>query len=466
MVDQRKIRCSKCSKLLMVDSRPQEFRVKCPGCQAILRVPGSAGAAPVQRPGAVGNDATEMFEEPTLPTPVQRPGNQRAPRQPVAPADDWLTSSVPAARSAGSGNLRPLAMQKKSNAGRGGIPKIAIGVIACLVAIPLALGGIVGIRALSSKLAASRNAESKASVPPGPSPGSGTSAPSAVPSIAVAFPDLGPAQKTLSSGVVLHFVRLRGSPAIPGSRTSMQVYIPPGDHQPQSLPCILVAPAGTPMLHGAELLSSDDYHDETLPYAEAGMVVIKYSLDGHTPEPPGVSDEAQMILMSQSYPAFKAAGAGVENGKAATDYALAKLAMVDPKRIYSAGHSSAGNVSLLLAASDSRITRCVAYAAAYDFESRMGDAVDDSSVQQFFPGIKAFVQQTSPMNRISDLHCPVMVFHARDDNNVPYTDAETFVARMQQSGKDIKFVNANSGGHYSPMISEGIPNALTWLKNP
>lgn len=455
MTDQRTIRCSRCSKLLKVDSRPQDFRVKCPGCEAILRIPGgSASNSPTPQ-----SDAEDLFSQPSVTKPAQRPAGH-------APSNDWLASSLPAASMPAPRNVRSIASNKNKGGSRISMPMVVGIAIACVVVILISVAGIVGIRSLASKPDAPPTPETQANLPPPVAvvPSSQTPAIGAQPN--ATYPELGPVQTVLPAGVKLHFVRLTGRPGVPGSRTTMQIYIPAGEHQPQSLPCILVAPAGTPMLHGASIDSDNDYYDETLPYAMAGMVVISYSLDGHVPDAPSVSEDARVMLISQAYPEFKASGGGVENGRAAIDFALAKLSMVDPNRIYCAGHSSAGNVSLLLAASDSRINRCVAYAAAYDVQARLGEAADDASMQAIFPGIKIFVQQTSPTNRIPDINCPVLVFHARDDDNVPFTDAEQFVKRMQQAGKDVKLVTANRGGHYSPMINDGIPAAVNWLKTP
>lgn len=75
-------------------------------------------------------------------------------------------------------------------------------------------------------------------------------------------------------------------------------------------------------------------------------------------------------------------------------------------------------------------------------------------------GVVGFVAK----NFASKIVSPVMAFQARDDDNVPYSDAETFIAKMKQDGKDIHFVEARHGGHYNSTISSGIPTAIEWLK--
>jgi hypothetical protein len=91
------------------------------------------------------------------------------------------------------------------------------------------------------------------------------------------FPQRPTFQPSFPSGVQLARTRLTGSG--PGEQTQMNIYLPAGEHAARSLGCVLVAPAGTNLLVGNSL-DGDDYHDETLPYAEAGFVTIQYSLDG------------------------------------------------------------------------------------------------------------------------------------------------------------------------------------------
>jgi len=64
---------------------------------------------------------------------------------------------------------------------------------------------------------------------------------------------------------------------------------------------------------------------------------------------------------------------------------------------------------------------------------------------------------------ISAKECPLMVFHTRDDNNVPFQDAVRFVDAAKLAGRQLVFVTTDHGGHYQLMIDEGIPGAIRWL---
>ena len=217
------------------------------------------------------------------------------------------------------------------------------------------------------------------------------------------------------------------------------------------------------MLHGANVEDSE-YLDETLPYAEAGMVVIHYSIDGAVPEHIDQNNQdAYMTAIRGAYPLFKKSAAGTVNGRNALDFAIHQLPMVDPNRIYTAGHSSAGALSLLLAAYEPRVNRCIAYAAAYDLESRMLEMTSDPGIRSLLPGIKSFIKSTSPKNHIDRIKCPVFIFHARDDSNVPFADAKTFVANLSAINSSVTFNETSRGEHYQSMISEGIPTAINWL---
>lgn len=275
-----------------------------------------------------------------------------------------------------------------------------------------------------------------------------------------AFPELGTPVQRLSGGETVYFVECgrvpQPSPG-PGTQMKMRVYLPAGDHERGSIGCVLVGPAGTNLLVGNDM-DADDYHDETLPYAQAGMAVIFYSLDGGVADLETASD-AEFL---NGYRQFKAACAGVVNGRNALEFALARLPQVDPEKIYCAGHSSAGTLSLLLAQHEPRIRRCIAYAPATDVELRLGDLLRHPS-SRIFDGLGDFLHRSSPKTHTAKFQCPVFLFHARDDGNEPFTTTQSFHQRLQAAGKNATFVTAPRGGHYQSMIDPGIPQAINWL---
>ncbi len=76
-------------------------------------------------------------------------------------------------------------------------------------------------------------------------------------------------------------------------------------------------------------LDEGDYFDETLPYAEAGMVVVSYSIDG-----PMGEDEDDV---GAAYEQFRAAGAGSPTEPSPCGWRGKKLPFVNPDKIFSAG---------------------------------------------------------------------------------------------------------------------------------
>lgn len=251
----------------------------------------------------------------------------------------------------------------------------------------------------------------------------------------------------------------------PGSAMSLRVYLPPGGEEPKSLPCVLVAPAGTNLLSGAGLepLDEDAYHDETLPYAEAGIVAVLYSIDGESPEESG-GEEAQGEEMKVAYAAFEKAGAGTLNGRIALEFVRSRLPMVDENRIYSAGHSSAATLALLLAAHEPRLRGCLAYAPAVDIEAHFSDLIDTPFVELTLPGIRHFAKRSSPLTHAGRITAPVFLFFADDDEMIEAGSYRPFVDKLRTSNPQVTLKTVPEGGHYGAMISEGIPAGIEWIR--
>lgn len=242
-------------------------------------------------------------------------------------------------------------------------------------------------------------------------------------------------------------------PGPPGESRTLGIYLPPNPGT-RKLPCVVIAPAGTRLFHGIGVGEGDS--PEHLPYVRAGYAVVTYSLDGELDEQK--LDNNRAVQRAQS--AFIAAEGGVNNGKSAITYALSRL-HVDPKRIIVAGHSSAATVALQLAAADPRVTACIAYAPCTDLEARLSEALP--LLELINPGARAFYTSRSPKNNLEKLRCPVFLFHARDDSNVPFSDSDRFVQALQRAGGKVTFATADTGDHYESMIREGIPAAQKWL---
>ena len=269
------------------------------------------------------------------------------------------------------------------------------------------------------------------------------------------LPNLGSA-RSIRPGVDFREVRLPVARDEPGYASKLYIYVPKGHHPPKSLPCIFIAPAGAIAFAGMELGSEDQ--SEHIPYAAAGFVVVAYEIDGNIPDTDTATD-AEILQAAQRY---WAAGAGIVNARNAIDFALAKIPEVDPSRLFTAGHSSAGVQSLLLAENDSRIKGCIAYAPVVDLELRVSDVLPlyRCAIKDF----DVLLKLASPRAGESRLHCPVFLFHALDDDVVPVSESTGLADRLQRDGRSVELKTASSGGHYDSMISQGIPSGITWLK--
>jgi dienelactone hydrolase len=277
---------------------------------------------------------------------------------------------------------------------------------------------------------------------------------------APAFPERADADRNeLEPGVLQYVIGIGedegGFYDKPGHGGYMYLYLPPGEHAPKSLPCVLIAPAGSTLLAGMDLGEGDE--DKHKPYVKAGCAVLSYELDGPC------YDDTDTTEMRDAYEAFRKSRAGLVNARNALEYVLAKVPEVDPARIYAAGHSSAATHALLFAAHESRLAGVIAYAPATDLPKRMGPQMP--LFRFILPGLVDFVTQSSPSTHLASLKRPTFLFHAEDDSNCPIADTRAFADKLKQQGTDVKLVTVATGDHYDSMINQGIPAAIQWLRD-
>ncbi|WP_422928150.1 prolyl oligopeptidase family serine peptidase [Singulisphaera sp. PoT] len=267
------------------------------------------------------------------------------------------------------------------------------------------------------------------------------------------LPELGSGIE-IEPGIQLHEVHLPGGTQ-PGHSGKIWAYLPSGEHAPRSLPCVMITGAGSNLLTGMELGDGD--RPEHLPYVRAGFAVVAYELDGMLRDRENINEAELGACMNK----FLAARAGLVNAHVAIEFALSKVPQIDPERIYTAGHSSAGTMSLLFAENEPRLKGCIAFAAPVDLEARFGP----EAVQEFKQvGFGDLAIKYSPKYGEAKLQCPVYLFHARDDSNVPVSQSEDCMRRLEQLGKTVVLDIVETGNHYDSMIAEGIPRAIAWLR--
>lgn len=239
-----------------------------------------------------------------------------------------------------------------------------------------------------------------------------------------------------------------------GGASKLWVYLP--EAATGKLPCILIAPAGSPLVFGMKLADGDQ--SEHLPYVLQGYAVVAYEISG--PENKNLPDQQQISAVRQ----FKEAEGGIANARDALDYALARIPNIDPNRIYVAGHSSAATLALQVAENEPRIHGCIAYAPVCDLSNRPGDGVI-SELDGSVPGFRALMERINPITHAANLRCPLFLFHADDDRNVPTSDVARFYDDVRKTNKNVTFARVPTGGHYDSMLRQGIPQAIRWLKS-
>ncbi|HEX4607296.1 MAG TPA: prolyl oligopeptidase family serine peptidase [Urbifossiella sp.] len=222
------------------------------------------------------------------------------------------------------------------------------------------------------------------------------------------------------------------------------------------LSLVLVPPAGSTLVAGMDL--SDGDRVEHYPYVRAGFAVGSFEIDGHVPDAQSRSDAAVL----KGARAFRDARAGLTNAKAALDYLLAKSPDVDPNRVFIAGHSSAATLALLVAEHEPRIKGCVSYCGVSDVESRVAPFIPQ--LDRAIPGYRDFIRFSSPKTHAEKLTCPVLLFHAKDDTNVPVSQTTSFGELLKKTNTDVTVDTTARGGHYQSMISSGIPRGIAWMR--
>ena len=266
------------------------------------------------------------------------------------------------------------------------------------------------------------------------------------------FPDP-PATELLEPGVDFRRVRLLVSDDQPGQESTLYIYTPQGSHPDKSLPCVLIAAGSKNFLAGKQLTIDDQA--QHLPYVRAGFAVIAYEVDGVLANPAAPTDAQAAAAFKE----FSHASAGLINARNALAFALEKLPEVNPGRLYSAGHDSAGTLALLFAEHEPAIKATIAFdpvtnlpqhvappPAASSRSSKSRDRkkatadVAKTAGPKLPSGAKEFAEKASPHRHESKLQGAVFIHHSGVEPP-PKKSLEEFVARISKTNKNVKFVS-------------------------
>jgi dienelactone hydrolase len=240
-------------------------------------------------------------------------------------------------------------------------------------------------------------------------------------------------------------------PSKPGVGGKMYVLLPPGNHAPGSIPCLLAAPAGTNLMTGA---NTGTYFEPHIPYLKAGFAIMDYELDGSPQYAENESDATRAFIDSQ---------AGLVNARNVIDFIQQKMPMVNPNQIFAVGHSSGGSHVLLLGEHDTRLAGVVAYAACCNVPNRIPSYLA-KLLSHSEKRIGDFLIQSSPNTHAARMNCPVLLCHAKDDSNVPVSDSQEMHKLLLAAGKKSELHLTDDGDHYNEMLDQCIPVGIEWMK--
>lgn len=270
------------------------------------------------------------------------------------------------------------------------------------------------------------------------------------------FPPL-PPPTSLNADVNYRLITLDVPFPEAGNASRLMIYMPSGQHAANSLPCVFMIDAGAYGVTGMSL-STNPNDAERLPYVQAGFAVVVYEVDGVMED----GENANGLEWRKAIRQYWNCAAGMVNARNAIEYTLANVRAIDPNRLYAAGHSSAGTHALLLAAHEPRIKGTLAYAPVADLSSDLSEGIDE--LKRVVPDIDDLIQLASPLAHEQKLNCPLFLFHARDDQRVPFYRTSEFANRVRSHNANVTLELVSSGGHFDSMISAGLPKGIAWLQ--
>jgi dipeptidyl aminopeptidase/acylaminoacyl peptidase len=159
---------------------------------------------------------------------------------------------------------------------------------------------------------------------------------------------------------------------------------------------------------------------------------------------------------------FMAKGFGQWGRKMQTDLSdgvrvLAKLGMIDPKRVCIVGASYGGYAALAGATLDPGVYRCaVSVAGPADLKRMVADDKSDEGDQGVgterywyrYMGPKDQVDAISPAKLADKAAIPILLIHGKDDTVVPYVQSQIMADALKKAGKPVEFITLDKEDHW------------------
>ena len=208
----------------------------------------------------------------------------------------------------------------------------------------------------------------------------------------------------------------------------------------QKLPAVL-------FLHGGFEFGAADW-DMALPYWEAGFVVMVPMLRGENGQPGTFS-----FLYNE-----------VDDVLAAAEY-LANRPEVDPTRIYVAGHSAGGTLTLLAALASDRFRAAASFDGSPDQQLLYNGSASKpgNHAEVVFDSHDAReLQVRSPLAYVFSLQSPVRLYYSQEASVIAQRPSQRFAALARERGVDAAAVRV-WGSHMSH-VARAMPQSIEFFK--
>lgn len=198
-------------------------------------------------------------------------------------------------------------------------------------------------------------------------------------------------------------------------------------------------------LHGGFAFGADDWQ-QTQPFRDAGFVTMTPTLRGEN----GLPGAYSMFYNE------------IEDVLAAAE-TLAQLPYVDNTRIYIAGHSVGGTMTMLAAMASARFRAAASFSGSPDqlAWSRLQPLLLRPQVVPFDPTDMHEYQMRSPLSFPRSFKCPVRIYYGEQE---PYfaANSQKLAQRAKSAGLDVEAVSVP--GDHGSMVEPAMRQAIAFFQ--